>query len=121
MKWHVIKSIVAMVRNMLKFKGVVHEIWEEAVNTSIYVLNCSPSRSLEGKTPNDTWTEVRPKVKDLRIFWSLVHIKKLGKQQKKLEDRSQPMIFIGYKVGTKAYMFYCPNRKLVHINKDVIF
>ena len=31
------------------------------------------------------------------------------------------MIFIEYKVGTKAYMFYGPNRKLVHINKDVIF
>jgi hypothetical protein len=40
---------------------------------------------------------------------------------KKLEDRSCPMIFVGYEHGSKAYCFYNPSTKRVVISGDAIF
>jgi len=48
-------------------------------------------------------------------------VKVAGGHLKKLDDRSTPMVFIGYEVGTKAYRFYNPVSKRVHISRDVVF
>lgn len=95
------RTLMGMVRSMLKEKDLPKELWGEAVSTSIYLLNCSPTKSLQGVTPYEKWTERRPSVDHLRVFGSLAHVRITRGNQKKLEDRSHPMIFIGYEVGTK--------------------
>ena len=40
---------------------------------------------------------------------------------RKLEDRSKPMIFIGYELGSKAYHCFDPVNSKVIISRDVIF
>lgn len=40
---------------------------------------------------------------------------------KKLEDRSKPMIFVGYEPGSKAYRAYDPVARRVHVSRDVMF
>lgn len=39
----------------------------------------------------------------------------------KLQDRSTPMVFIGYEHGSKAYRFYDPKNRKVHVSRDVQF
>jgi hypothetical protein len=39
----------------------------------------------------------------------------------KLEDRSKPMIFVGYEPGSMAYRVYDPTTTRVHITRDVVF
>ena len=39
----------------------------------------------------------------------------------KLEDRSTPMVFLGYAEGTKAYRFYDPRGDKVLVSCDVLF
>jgi hypothetical protein len=41
--------------------------------------------------------------------------------QKKLDDRSRRMIFVGYEPGSKAYRAYNPLTRRVHISRDIIF
>jgi hypothetical protein len=41
--------------------------------------------------------------------------------QKKLDDRSAPMVFIGYEPGAKAYRVYDPVAQRVHVSRDIIF
>ena len=48
-------------------------------------------------------------------------MKVLGEKLKKLQDRSKPMVFIGYEVGTKGYKCYDPETGRVYISRDVIF
>ena len=55
------------------------------------------------------------------MFGSIVHVKCTKIPQKKLEDRSTPMVFIGYEVGTKAYWCFDPVNATVHISRDVLF
>ena len=39
----------------------------------------------------------------------------------KLEDRSTPMVFLGYVEGTKAHRLYDPHRDKVLVSRDVVF
>ena len=39
----------------------------------------------------------------------------------KLEDRSMPMVFLGYVEGTKAYRLYDPREDKVLVSRDVVF
>ena len=55
------------------------------------------------------------------MFGSIVHVKCTKIPQKKLEDRSSPMVFIGYEVMTKAYLYFDPVNASVHISRDVVF
>ena len=44
----------------------------------------------------------------LRTFDCINHIRKMKPVLTKLEDRSTPMVFLGYAKGTKAYRLYDP-------------
>ena len=45
------RNIVGLVRSMFKEKCLPLELWAEAINSCIYVLNRSSTKNLQGKTP----------------------------------------------------------------------
>jgi hypothetical protein len=55
------------------------------------------------------------------VFGYVAHVKITKPDNKKLEDRSKPMIFDGYEACSTAYRCYDPCTKRVHISRDVIF
>ena len=114
------KMIMSCVRSMLKDKRLSLELWPEAVNTCVYVLNRSFAKSLLDSTPYEKWRGRKPLVDYLRVFGSVVHVK-TTKKVSKLEDRSNVMILIGYEVGTKAYRCLDPTNFKLTISRDVIF
>jgi hypothetical protein len=79
------------------------------------------SKSTRGKTPYELWTRSKPAVSHLIVFGCVAHVKNTRPHLKKLEDRSHPMIFVGYEPGSAAYRCYDPNTKRVHISRDVVF
>lgn len=87
---------------MMKSKAVPSEFWGEAVTTAVYVLNGSPTKSLEGVTPYEAWHGKKPSVGHPRVFGSVGHVKNNGLGVKKLSDRSVKMVLLGYAEGTKA-------------------
>ena len=112
---------MSMVRAMLKAKDLPRELWGEAVSTAVYILNRSLTKSLKGQTPHEKWTGRRPSVGHMRIFGCVAHVKDTRKHPSKLEDRSMPMIFIGYGLGSKAYRCLDPVNLKVVISRDIIF
>lgn len=48
------RSIMNMVRIMLKRKNLPKELWGEAVSTTSYLLNKYPTKKLERVTPEET-------------------------------------------------------------------
>jgi hypothetical protein len=69
---------------------------------AMFILNRSPTRSVEGKTPFEVWHGRKPPVHFFRTFGCVVHVKAGSKYLTKLEDQSKPMVFIGYEQETKA-------------------
>ena len=115
------RTVVSMVRAMLKAKDLPRELWGEAVNTAVYILNRACSKALQGQTPYEKWTGRKPSVDHLRTFGCTAHVKDTRRLQGKLEDRSKLMIFIGYQLGSKAYKCLDPVNLKVVISRDVIF
>ncbi|GAU38713.1 hypothetical protein TSUD_396410 [Trifolium subterraneum] len=65
------RSILDMARSMVKQKGLPHRFWGEAVSTAVDILNRTPTKKLKDKHVPDA-------------------------RRKKLDDKSEPMIFVGY-------------------------
>jgi hypothetical protein len=106
---------------MMKSKSVPAHFWGEAVTTAVYMLNRSPTKSLEGVTPYEAWHGKKPSVEHLRVFGCVGHVKNNGPGVKKLTDRSAKMVFLGYAEGTKGYRMHDLESKKLHISRDVIF
>jgi hypothetical protein len=115
------QTVVGTARCMLKGMGVPARFWGEAVSTAVFLLNRSYTRSVEGRTPYEAWYGVKPDVKFLRVFGCRAHAKVTRPDLKKLDDRSKPMVMVGYEPGGKAYRLFNPATKRVLVSRDVVF
>jgi hypothetical protein len=115
------QTVVGMARCMLKGTSMPARFWGEAVTTAVFVLNRSFTRSVEGRTPYEAWYGVKPDVKYLRVFGCRAHAKVTKPNLKKLDDRRQPMVMLGYEPGGKAYRLFDPTSKRVHVSRDIVF
>ena len=115
------QTVVEMARCLLKSMQVPGKYWGEAVKAAVYILNRSPTKSLNGKTPFEAWFGKKPGVKHLRTFGCLAYVKKVGPGVTKLSDRSVPGVFFGYEPGTKGYRVYDPVNNKLMVTRDVIF
>jgi hypothetical protein len=106
---------------MMKSKGLPGEFWAEAVATTVYVLNRSPTKGVAGRTPYEVWHGKKPAVNHLRTFGCVAYVKNTTPNLKKLDDRNRPMIFVGYEQGTIGYRVYDPVSRRVRVSRDVVF
>ena len=87
----------------------------------MFVLNRAPTKALKGKTPFEAWHGRKPSVSFLWTFDYIGHVRKTKPNLTKLEDRSTPMVFLGYAEGTKAYRLYDPRGDKVLVSREVMF
>ena len=91
------------------------------MTTAVFILNHAPTKALTGKTSFEVWYGRKPSVSFLRTFGCTGHVRKTKLVLTKLEDRSTPMVFLGYAEGTKAYRLYDPHRNKVLVSRNVVF
>jgi len=95
-------------------------LWGEGAATATYLINRSPTKKLHDKTPKEAWCGVKPSFQHLKIFGSLCFRHLPDQLRRKLDDKSQLMIMVGYH-STSAYKLYDPNNKKIVFSKDVKF
>jgi hypothetical protein len=88
--------------------------------TAVYILNRSPTKALNGRTPYEAWHGRKPAVSHLRVFGCLAFAKELG-HIGKLDDRSTPGVFIGFVEGSKAYRILDSGTQRVRTTRDIVF
>ena len=113
------RTIMGLVRSMLKEKHLPQELWGEVVSTCVYVLRSS-TKGVKGQTPYEKWNGRKLNVSHLKIFGSVVFVKTNGRLSK-VEDRSECMLFMEYEARSKAYRCLDPPTFKIHISRDVIF
>jgi hypothetical protein len=114
------QTVVGMARAHLKHMGMSAVFWGEAVVTVVYILSRSPTKALNGRAPYEAWHGRKPAVSHLRVFGCLMFAKELG-HIGKLNDRSTPVVFIGYANGSKAYRILDLGTQRVRTTLDVVF
>jgi len=97
------------------------KFWGEEVSTAVFILNRAPTKALKGKTQFKAWHGRKPNVSFLRTFGCVGHVKNTKPHLGKLEDRSTPMVLLGYEEGSKAYRLYDPKGGKVVVSRDVVF
>ena len=109
-----------MVRSMLKGNSLPKYLWGEAMSAAVFILNRSPSKRLEGITPEEAWSGAKPNVSHFRIFGSLCFRHIPDQLRRKLDDKGEQMILLGYH-STGGYKLFDPKSKQIIISRDVVF
>jgi hypothetical protein len=79
---------------------------EEALRTTVYILNRGQIRVNSDKNPYELWFRRAPSVKYFKIFGSKCYIKRLDESLEKFYVGSDEGIFLGYASKKKAYICY---------------
>jgi hypothetical protein len=113
------RTLLGMARSMLSFKRLSSKYWAEAIHTTIYLRNRSPTASLDGITPYEAWFGFKPRVKHLRVFGSVCYALVPKEKRTKLDSRSLKCTMIGYSDEKKGYRLLSDGKFIV--SRDVIF
>jgi transposase InsO family protein len=65
---HMNTTLLERERNMLKNAKLQQELWEEAIFTTFYIVNRSPSGTTDCKIPEEVWTGHPCDYSNLKIF-----------------------------------------------------
>jgi hypothetical protein len=115
------RTLMEKERSMLSGVELGQEFWAEAVSTSCYLVNRSPSSALDDTTPHKVWSGKKPLLQHLRVFGcdAYVHVPK--ENRSKLDNKDKKCIFIGYKDGVKGYKNWNLETKKIVYSQDVVF
>jgi hypothetical protein len=89
-------TILDKARSMSLNNNVAPYLWTKAINTFMYLMNISPSRSIGRHIPKDICTKKKPKVDNLKVYGCLVYVFTPKVQRNKLEGHTKRCMFIGY-------------------------
>ncbi|KAM1484192.1 hypothetical protein EV2_037025 [Malus domestica] len=115
------RTIIDMARSMLKEKNLPKELWAKAVACSIYLLNRCPTKSVKRMTPQEAWSGYKPNVAHLRVFGCVAYAQVPEAKRRKLDNRGEKCVFVGYSEESKAYKLYNPLTGKLVVSGDVIF
>jgi hypothetical protein len=110
------RTIMECARSMIFHAGLPLQLWEDAVDIVVYLINIGPSGSLDGRIPEEAWTCKKVNYSFLKTFGceSFVHIDK--ENRTKLEEKSKKCTFIGYSVNDFGYLLWdYENNKIIRI------
>ena len=101
--------------------GLPKEFWAEATNMAVYVINRSPGTAIDLQIPEEKWTSRKVDYSDLRTFGCSAYVHVQKQERSKLDPKSKPCLFMGFKEGVKGYKLWDPVQKKMFVSRDVIF
>lgn len=103
---------------MLKQKGMPNSPWGEIVTTTAYVLDRFSTRRLKNKVSEEVWSDKKPYVNHLKVFVSICYKHVPDAKRKKLDDKSESMILVGYHKTGACRFFNLINGRII-VSRDI--
>lgn len=88
---------------MLADAELSKKYWAEAISTAVYLKNRVPTRAIQGATPEELWTGIKPDLSHLKVFGIPCHVLVPKEKRRKLDFKTFSAIFIGYSETKKGY------------------
>ena len=95
--------------------------WTEAVNHASYLVNMSPSTSIDLQIPQEIWLGVSVDYSTLRIFGCPAYSLVDSQKRNKLESKFKKCILIEFTKGVKSFRLWDPEKRNAFTSRDVIF
>lgn len=97
------------------------EFWGESVQAVVHLINRTPTKILEGKTPYEFLFGSTPHFDLLKVFGCLCYVHNKQRHKDKFDSRSRKCVFLGYLFGKKGWKVYDLEAKDILISRDVRF
>eukprot|EP00253_Pinus_taeda_P019173 PITA_19173 len=115
------RTIMDMARSMLKAKHLPNDYWAEVVNCAAYILNRCPTKAVMNRVTEEAWSGRKQGVTHMRVFGCVAYAHIPDQLRRKLDNKGEKCIFIGYSEESKAYRLYIPSTKKFFVSRDVQF
>lgn len=113
--------ILNVERSLLFQANLPIEFWGYCALTAGYLINRTPSKVLNGKSPFEILYNNSPPLQHLHVFGCLCYVHNQKHGGDKFASRSNRSIFLGYPHGKKGWCVYNMDTGVVSISRDVIF
>ena len=98
-----------------------HQFWDEAVCTSVYLINRLPTPNLDNKSPFYLVHHQEPDYNLLKSFGCACYPCLRSYTTSKFDSRSERCIFLGYSTFHHGYRCLSLTSGKIYISRDVIF
>eukprot|EP00253_Pinus_taeda_P033255 PITA_33255 len=115
------RTIMDMARSMLKGKHLPNDYWDEAVNSVAYILNRCPTKAVMNRVPEEAWSGRKQGITHMKFFVCVAYAHIPDQLRRKLDNKGEKCILIGYSEESKAYRLYIPSTKKFFVSRDVQF
>eukprot|EP00253_Pinus_taeda_P028517 PITA_28517 len=115
------RTIMDMARSMLKAKHLPNDYWAEAIHCAVYILNRCPTKGVMNKVLEEAWSGRKQGVTHMNFFGCVAYAHIPDQLRRKLDNKGEKCIFIGYSEESKAYRLYNPSIKKFFVSRDVQF
>lgn len=110
------------VARALRFQaGLPIEFWAECALTACYLINRTPTKILNDKTPFELLFGRAPVLDQIRVFGCLCYAHNLNHHGDKFTSRSRRCVFLGYPYGKKGWRLYDIEKEEIFNSRDVMF
>ena len=75
--------------------------WAEDINCANYIVNRTPTKVLQGITPEEAWSNIKPDVSHFHVFGCEAWAHIPNEKWKALHPKSEKCIFVGYSEKSK--------------------
>lgn len=119
------RTLVEAARTMMKAADLPVTLWAEAVHTAVYVFNRMVNAKTK-KTPYEIFFGKKARAVNFHEFGSEAFVMVPYEKRRKLDDKAEKKIFVGYDEEAKGYRFIDKDyRELRHVkvtvNREAIF
>jgi len=115
------RTLMDLVRSMLKDAKLPKMFWAEAVTAAAYIRDRVGHSSIKGDVPLAIWTGRTPSVQHLKVYGCTAYANLPKQNRRKLDNRAVECILVGYASQTRGYRLWCPEKSDVIITKHVRF
>mgnify|MGYP000650934347 FL=1 len=106
---------------MLSHAKLSKSYWDEAIYTTVYLINKSSLVPLKGDVPPRMWTCKYISYQHMMVFGCLEYMDMAKDQRSKLDNKSKPCIFMGYSEDEFDYRLWDLIDKKVVRSRDIVF
>src|SRR6266702_2987837 len=115
------RTLLDKVWSMLRDASLPKSYWYDALEYAALLHNVTPTRALNGVTPEEAWSGNKPDVSHLCVFGARAFVHVPDKQRSKLGAKSLTCTFLGYAKNQRAYrLVHRPTKRFLE-SRDVVF
>jgi hypothetical protein len=106
---------------MLNEKNLPKYSWVEAVATTVYIMNRTPTVAIHGMTHKEKFIGNKPDVSHFRVFGCIAYVHDLNEKRSKLDPKAENCIFLRYSLEQKGYRYFNPSIQNLQVSRNVLF